>query len=242
MRRTSSYVQRTDDELEEAVRSAFLYDPRVSVYGPNVSVSSGTVTLTGVVDNLKAKKAAERDARNVIGVWRVRNHLKVRPETVPSNEELKERVATAFREDPYLDCWEIGIEAHDGWVYLTGYVSTSWEKMHAEREARGVKGAIFVVNNLDYEHEWTWKSDWLIRSDTEDHLFWSPFVDEEDIDIQVADGIVTLKGTVETWAERNAAERNAYEAGAKDVINELTVTYRYDGPEFPYWYGPYYFY
>jgi hypothetical protein len=35
------------------------------------------VTLTGTVDNLKAKRAAEQDAKNTVGVWRVTDLLKV---------------------------------------------------------------------------------------------------------------------------------------------------------------------
>ena len=41
-----------------------------------------------------------------------------------------------------------------------------------------------------------------------------------------------------TGAERQNAEENAYQGGAKDVKNELTVTYEYYGP-YPE-YGPYY--
>jgi hypothetical protein len=55
-----------------------LYDPRVISFNPEVNVTNGKVVLTGVVSNLKAKRAAEIDARNVVGVWKVENLLKVK--------------------------------------------------------------------------------------------------------------------------------------------------------------------
>ena len=55
--------------------------------------------------------------------------------------------------------------------------------------------------------------------------------------------MVTLTGNVETLSERKAAEDNAYEGGAKNVINNLTVSYRHYGPYYDrYYYYPYYSY
>ncbi len=241
MRRSSTYAARTDEEIEEAVQDAFLYDPRVNAFTPEVTVHQGTVTLNGVVDNLQAKQAAGDDARNVVGVRRVRNHLKVRPETIPPDAELEERVSAVLREDPYLEAWEFDVRAVAGRVYLLGTVDTSWEKNHAGQKAERVKGVVRVVNNVDYEHEWAYKPDWDILQDIRDQLFWSPFVDQREVSVAVQDGVATLSGKVETWGERRAAESNAFEGGAKDVKNELTVTHLSYGPYYgPMWYPPFY--
>ena len=55
-------------------------------------------------------------------------------------------------------------------------------------------------------------------------------MDEDQVNVTVFDGVVALNGNVETWSERKAAEDNAYEGGAKKVVNNLTVTYRSYGP------------
>jgi osmotically-inducible protein OsmY len=55
-------------------------------------------------------------------------------------------------------------------------------------------------------------------------------VDSEEVSVTVDDGVVTLTGTVDTWSERQSAEENAYEGGAKDVMNDLRVNYRGYGP------------
>lgn len=47
-------------------------------------------TLTGTVDNVKAEKTAEQDAKHTVGVQRVKNLLKVRPGLEINDQELKE--------------------------------------------------------------------------------------------------------------------------------------------------------
>jgi osmotically-inducible protein OsmY len=236
LRREKQYTSKTDPEVEEAIKDAFVYDPRVFSFDIGVDVSYGTATLTGIVDNLAAKNSAEQDAKNTIGVNRVINNIKVRPVVVPSNDELKSNVAKALLNDPYVERFKLDISAYGGTVYLSGDVNTSWEKNHAESIAEGVKGVLYVFNNIDYKYSWVWKPDWEIRENIKDELFWSPFVDEDQVTVTVDNGIVTLTGTVGTYSERQSAEENAYEGGAKDVKNKLTVTYEYYGP---YYYGPY---
>jgi len=230
MRRTELYTSRTDKEIEEAVNDAFVYDPRVYSFDIDVDSTSGVVVLSGVVDNLQAKQAAEHDAKNTVGVKYVRNNIKVRPDVIPENEELQSRVSTALLKNPYVERFDLDISASSGIVYLSGEVNTSWEKTQAERVAEGVEGVVAVVNNINYEHEWTWKPDEQIREDVKDQLWWSPFVDKDDVTVDVDNGIVKLRGTVDTYGERRAAEDNAYEGGAKEVVNNLVVSYPYHSP------------
>ncbi len=55
-------------------------------------------------------------------------------------------------------------------------------------------------------------------------FFWSPYVDAEDITIEVYRGVAKLKGDVESLREKNAATENAMEGGAVSVENDLVVT------------------
>ena len=63
-----------------------------------------------------------------------------------------------------------------------------------------------------------------------DQLYWSPFVEAGSVDVRVDGGVVILTGEVDTWGERNAAEENAWQGGAEDVRNELSVAHRIQGP------------
>jgi osmotically-inducible protein OsmY len=233
MIRKESYVSLSDDKVKQAVNDALLYDPRVWSFQIDVDVDNGSVTLTGTVDNLKAKRAAEEDAENTLGAWRVKNYLRVRPEDDWKDSEIAENVQDALSSDPYVDRHEVFVSSYNGKVYLSGLVDTYFEKNRAEDVASRVKGVVEVQNNLqvDLTSVWrseTWKPDWEIKEDIENEFFWSPFVDGDEITVNVEDGIAKLTGTVDTWSERRSATENALEGGAIRVINELEVDYGSD--------------
>ncbi len=66
-----------------------------------------------------------------------------------------------------------------------------------------------------------------LRQDIRDELAFSPFVDEERVHVKVRRGVATLTGTVEDRSAMVAAVENAYEGGARRVVNKLRVN-RYD--------------
>ncbi|MBD3384741.1 BON domain-containing protein [candidate division KSB1 bacterium] len=213
----------SDQEIKNAVKDALYYDPRLASFNIDVQLNKGQVILSGIVDNLKAKMAAENDAENAIGVWEVKNHIRVRPDTIPSDEVLKSRVKSALLRNSYIELYDITVTVVNGRVFLSGDVNTSFEKKRAKSVTSGVEGVVDVVNNIDYQHVWTWKSDWMIKRDIESQYYWSPVIESDNITLTVENGVVTLTGKVDTWNERRAAERNAYEGGAKDVRNRLKI-------------------
>jgi osmotically-inducible protein OsmY len=236
MRRTTeNYPMISDKEIKQAIKDAFVYDPRLSPFNLGVSVENGVVTLNGRVNNLKAKQVAEQDASNTVGVWLVKNHIKVRPGMGPhsspkpdADAELAKKLRLALLRNPYTHQHEIAVTVNNRLVMLDGAVNSNLEKAKAEEVVSGVKGVAAVTNNLQVRNTWRSKDDWKIKEDIEDELRWSPFVDEEDVSVSVADGVATLGGVVDTLRERRVATENAYEGGARQVRNHLKVRY---GPE-----------
>ncbi|MEJ2055968.1 MAG: BON domain-containing protein [Calditrichaceae bacterium] len=145
MRRNGYAENVSDADIKDALETSYLYDPRISSFNPEIKVNNGRVTLKGVVSNLRAKEAAAEDAKNVVGVWQVRNHLKVQPPIIPENSELRGWVAQALINDPYIDRSQIKINTSYGIVYLSGTVHTSFEKYHAELVTERVRGVTTVV-------------------------------------------------------------------------------------------------
>jgi osmotically-inducible protein OsmY len=213
----------SDAKIRQSVKDALLFDPRVSAFEPVVIVEDGVVTLTGTVDNLKAKRAAERDAMNTTGVIRVKNHLKVRPDTRPSDAVLAQRVREAIERSPMLDRADIRVTASSGKVFLNGEVDTFFERDQAEDAASRVQGVIEVQNRIQVAPEEDMASDWEIREDVQSQLFWSPFVDSGEVQVSVDDGVATLTGEVDSYFERRQATKNAFDAGAAAVDNNLSV-------------------
>ena len=66
-------------------------------------------------------------------------------------------------------------------------------------------------------------SDREIRRNVENQFFGDSLVNAFDVDVDVRNGVVTLTGTVRNREDRRRAEMNAYEAGAKRVVNRLKV-------------------
>lgn len=227
-RRQARYGTMTDEEVRKAVNDALLYDPRVYMFNPTVRVRNGIVTLTGTVDNLAAKQAAEQDARNTTGVWRVKNFLRVRPTERLTDAEVTGRIKNAFEQDPYLSRHDLSVWVSNGHAYLYGDVDSRFDASHAESVAARTKGVVDLANRLDIREGYTLKSDWEIREDIEDQLWWSPFVDSDEVRVTVTDGKATLAGTVDSLSERRAAAENAIEGGAHSVVNRLHVRH---GPE-----------
>jgi len=223
LRRERKVVIKSDEDIKKAVEDVFSYDLRVPSYKINVEVENGIVTLTGVVDNLRSKRIAEKDAKNTLGVLTVENRLKVRREEPPVDSVISENVRDALKWDPVVERHDITVLTRNNKVFLFGNVDSRYEKMHAEAITSQVFGAVEVENNLEISEGWIWESDEEIKEDIKNELFWSIFVDSGDIQVIVDDGIVDLYGSVDTWGEVKNAVDNAYEDGAKKVRNHLKV-------------------
>jgi len=59
--------------------------------------------LAGAVGNLKAIAAAEQDAKNIVGVWRIDNLLKVRPRQRKTDDDMEKQLKAALSWDSLLD-------------------------------------------------------------------------------------------------------------------------------------------
>ena len=244
-----------DPQIKQAVHDAFVYDPRVDSFNPNVDVDNGIVTLSGVVDNLKAKRAAEQDAKNTWGVWRVKNLLKTRPVTPIADETLVQNVTSAILRDSVVNDYDIKVKAKNGVVALTGVVDSYFEKSQAEDIASRANGVLDVKNNLTvsyptlvyydlgydpywaymhaysywdayrapYYSTWPYHGDALVKNDIEDKLYWSPWVNLDDINVKVSNGVATLTGKADNWFEIDRATEDAFEGGAQQVYNEVTI-------------------
>ncbi|MDY7109620.1 MAG: BON domain-containing protein [Planctomycetota bacterium] len=253
--REGKYVARDDAEINKAIRRALRYDPRVDVDDVKVKVEDGVVTLNGKTDHVMAKRSAAQDARNTVGVWRVKNLIRVRASS-PSDATIENRIERALARDPYVESYELTVRVENGEATLLGAVDSFFEKARADNIAAATYGVVDVNNNVRvddpdeyvaydpyidgyvyiYDYDWhdypdltTTETDWEIREDIQDEMWWSPFVDEDEVTVTVDGGVATLTGTVDTWSERRAATENAYEGGAILVDNDLMVDY---GPDY----------
>ena len=132
----------SDSEIKQAVQAALRLDPRVSAFSPDVTVEDGGVILGGTVGNLKAKTSAAQDAKNIVGVWRVDNLLKVRPTGRPTDAEMEKQLKAALSWDPLLDSSTIDVAVINRVAYLSGAVDSSFQKAEAQDVASRIKRSV----------------------------------------------------------------------------------------------------
>jgi len=246
--RAQKYQSRGEDATEDAIKDALIYDPRVIAANVTPKISGSSVTLRGTVGSLDAKRAAESIAQRTVGVSWVTNRLKVRPTDPTTDSEIGSRVAQRLTRDAVVERNEIDVNVIGGVAYLEGLVNTFYEKAMADTIAAQTPGVVDVVNQLEvsdvtaqtyspyvdtwsiYDLDWygsepmhTFRADQEIREDIRGEMWWSPFVDADEVTVAVDEGVATLTGEVDSWSERSAARENAFEGGAVWVVNNIDV-------------------
>lgn len=124
-------VLRAQDSVPEAVQAA---------------VHDGYVTLTGPVQWLFQKSAAEDAVRHVRGVRRVTNYITVTPQ--PIARDVQERIVKALRHNADLDAQLIQVSVAGDLATLTGSVANWLQFESAERAAANAPGIRGVINRL----------------------------------------------------------------------------------------------
>jgi len=68
------------------------------------------------------------------------------------------------------------------------------------------------------------KSNEVLQKDVQDAIKWEPLLNAAEIGVTAKNGMITLTGTVETWAKKAEAEDAAKKvAGVKAVVEEIKV-------------------
>lgn len=240
----------TAGDARAAIRSRLILNPEIDAGGIDILVLGTKATLSGQVHSLSAFNEAYREALNTSGITRVDNLLRVSPVADRDDNTIRDDIQSAFLTNAVVESYEVTSDVNNGVVTLEGTVDSYTEKAQAENVASRIEGVRRVRNRIDvsdstnviwYDPYVYWDmspnsfdqpaatgfdptaSDAEIEDDIESELFWSPFVDGEDINVTVNGGIVTLTGDVDDAAEWRAARENAYEGGATTVVNNLEI-------------------
>lgn len=216
---------RSDIEIWREVLESFRRDERIDATNINVDVTNGVASLLGEVSSFSQKKLAAELAGRVRGVTAVDNGLRVVPPTRRTDADIANDVRASLREDVRINLADrIGVAVNGGVVVLTGVVESLDEKASATEDAQAVPGVVDVVNNLEVIPN-VIRLDAEIENDVRRKLIEDTIVEASDIGIHVANGIVTLTGTVDNLYQRQAAEDDAWSLpGVRGVVNELRVS------------------
>jgi osmotically-inducible protein OsmY len=143
--------------------------------------------------------------------------------------EMDDRIESSARDSyvfkTYLKGDDIKIQSKDGVATLTGSVSEESHKSLAQETVADLPGVKSVDNRLEVKGERPAEnSDTWVHMKVKTALLFHRNVSGFETEINVKDGIVTLRGEATSQAQKNLTTEYAKDVeGVKEVKNEMTV-------------------
>jgi VCBS repeat-containing protein len=214
----------TNAQLQNDVCAELSWDPCVHDKEIGVLAADGVVTLTGTVPSYAHKLAAEHAAERVTGVKAVANEIEVTltPMGQRTDADLARAVADALSWDVQVAHAQIKAAVTNGWITLAGDVEWRYERDAALRAVQYLTGVRGVTDNITISPRRV--SAYDVSRDIRQALERQADRTARQIHVETSGSVVTLSGTVPTFADRLAAERAAWSAtGVSEVRDELAV-------------------
>lgn len=215
-------------ELQTDVQNAIKWEPLLHAAEIGVTAKDGVVSLTGTVDSYAKKMEAETAAKKVIGVKALVENIEIKflSSFTKNDAEIAQEVLTALSANLSVPDDKVTVKVEHGWVTLEGDLHWNYQRQAAKSCVNYLSGVKGVTNNIKIKSE---SHDAIERKDVEDAIGRSWSVDDSDINVSVSGNTVTLTGTVNSWYQREEAERIAYNTpGIWFVNNDLEIDYYYD--------------
>lgn len=214
---------KTDAELKKDVEAELAWDPAVRATAIGVAVKDGVVTLTGHIETFAEKYAAEKAVRRVAGAKAIALELDVR--LAPDHRRSDTDIAVAAEQSLKWNTLvpdKVTVTVDKGWITLRGEVDWDYQRRSAEKAVRDLTGVVGVSNQITIKTPTVTPAD--LRTRILDALKRQVEHEVKNIEIRVDASTVTLRGRVNSWHERDAAQGVAWSApGVRAVTNELRI-------------------
>jgi len=142
-----------------------------------------------------------------------------------NDKQLQESVIDELAWEPSVNASQIGVAVLNGVVTLSGHVPTYWEKRSAEMAAQRVRGVKAIVEEIEVQRrgEDRW-GDNAIANRALQRLESDAVVPKDRVTLKVEDGRVTLKGEVDWYFQKTAAERDVHNlTGVRGLTNQISI-------------------
>jgi osmotically-inducible protein OsmY len=116
----------------------------------------------------------------------------------------------------------IKVKVAKGWVFLQGSTEWQYQREEAERVVMPLHGVKGITNEINIQPK---VSAMGVKAKIEDALKRDAQIDSDNITVEAAGNIVTLRGRVHSWREHEDAEHAAFDApGVASVVNLIEIT------------------
>lgn len=215
---------KTDEQLKKDIEDEMSWDPAIkSAAAIGVAVDDGVVTVSGQLAAYPEKRAIERAVGRVDGVRAIAVDLEVAlaPEHRRDDTDIATMAQQALAWNAEVPRDAVRAVVDNGWVTLQGKVEWEYQRRAAEKAVRSLAGVVGISNDIEIQPKVDPQS---LSRRIEQALTRQALREAHRVQIDVADGEVTLRGRVHSWQERAAVQGVAWSApGVRKVINELRI-------------------
>lgn len=217
---------KSNENLQKDVQDAIKWEPLLHAAEIGVTVKDGVVTLTGIVDNYVKKMEAETATKNVKGVKAVIEKIEVKYKidtTKKTDSEIATQILNAIQWNWTIPNDSVHVKIENGWVTLDGDLRWNYQREAAKNTIKNVEGIKGITNNIKIIANDT---DTLEKEAIEKALSRNWSINSVAIKVSVEANEVTLSGMVDSYFQKDEAEKIAWNAaGVWSVNNELAVNY-----------------
>lgn len=223
-----------DDQIEKTFKNSDAYQTKLKSADVSIDSDNGIVTLKGEVDNEKQRNIALETARDIPGVQRVNDEMRIAKQ--PSDERIATEVRGALLLHKNVSLVHTKVAANDGVVTLTGTAENEAEKSLAAKYAADVRGVKRIENNIQVVASDKEKSsssgrsvgekvdDAAITAKVKYELSMNRATSALRTEVDTDNGVVTVRGEAKNSAEKDLVTKLAKSvAGVRDVRNDMVV-------------------
>jgi osmotically-inducible protein OsmY len=216
---------RSDEEIRRDVEAELKWEPGIDSRDIGVAVKEGIVALTGSVRSYAERWDAEKATKRIPGVIGIANDITVvlpQSQRVP-DPEIAHAAALALRMHLAGAAGGIQPVVSDGCITLEGEVAWNHQRQGAETAVRRLKGVLAIDNRIRVRPSEAPDAAEIKRK-IEEAFRRHAEIDAKAVVVTIKGETVTLGGIVESWAERDEAERVVWAApGITEVVNRIAV-------------------
>jgi osmotically-inducible protein OsmY len=189
----------------------------------NVDSRDGHVTLSGMVDTLAEKRAAEEIATLINDIKGIENVITIATDGTITDKKVESEVIEKLRDSKYSEMLAgVGASVEGGTAVLKGAVETLRYKKLAVNEAEKAIGVKDVISNIGIESAGKY-DDASIENELM-RRFLKEGLSLPDIATEVSSGTVIIGGHVDTRHDMETAVETAEGIeGVIKVINKLNL-------------------
>jgi len=214
---------KSDQQIQKDVIEELKWEPYLSVSQIGVTVKNGIVTLSGQVDAYPKKIAAEKAVSRVAGVKAIAEDIQigVSPAHKKTDADIAEAVLNALKWHTAVQEEKIKVKVEDGLVTLNGEVEWDYQRTTPKAAIENLQGVRSVINLISVKPKVTAMG---IEGKISSAFHRSATLDALKIVPEVIGGLVILRGTVRSFAEKEDAERAVWNApGVTRVESKLEI-------------------